>query len=335
MRRGWTARAAALSGAALIALSGCSNDGTPDVPTIERPTAAESPAGAIPVGEVLDAGAAVRALVVDEGTGTLVALTEPGDTVLLIPTRGADFPAAAPVEVTLPAAATTLAPGADGSVLLTVGAQVLRLDIASAQTSEVPLVGGGDQLRSVAELPDGRVISGTDTGRIISSDGSLTVAGMVSVDALAVTESALAALDQRQTLLSGVNTQDQRFGLSLRAGTGSTNVATDLFGRVFVANTAGGELLMYTLDPLMLRQRYPVPDSPYAVAYDGSNDSVWITQTGRNEVASYTLGSGIPVEVGRYATVRQPNSVTVDNTQGFVYIASATGDGIQRLPVAR
>jgi DNA-binding beta-propeller fold protein YncE len=323
---------------ALLVLGGCAQGGAPDVPTIERTRAEASPPPAAPAaGEVLDVGASVRALVFDEGTATLVALAEPGDRVLLLPRPGPGNPAPAGVaaglvEVALPGTATAIAPGAAGSVLLAAGTQVLRLDIAARSIAEVPMAQGGDQLRSVAEQADGSVLAGTDTGRVISSDGSLGVTGMVSVDALAVTPAGVAALDQRQTLLSEVDQRGRRFGLSLRAGTGATNVATDGVGRVLVANTAGGELLAYTLDPLMLRQRYPVPGSPYGVAHDGGNDLVWVTQTGRNEVASYALASGIPVETGRYPTVRQPDSVAVDEEGGLVYVASATGDGIQRLP---
>jgi sugar lactone lactonase YvrE len=75
-----------------------------------------------------------------------------------------------------------------------------------------------------------------------------------------------------------------------------------------------------------------VPESPYGVAYDARNDLAWVTQTGSNEVASYSLDTGIPVEAQRFATVRQPNSIAVDNEHGIVYIASATGAGIQRIP---
>ena len=50
---------------------------------------------------------------------------------------------------------------------------------------------------------------------------------------------------------------------ALRAGDGATTMATDGAGRVLVADTRGDELLVYGVRPLILRQRYPVPDAPY------------------------------------------------------------------------
>ncbi len=53
---------------------------------------------------------------------------------------------------------------------------------------------------------------------------------------------------------------------ALRAGEGATTMAADPAGRVLVADTRGDELLVFGTDPLILRQRYPVPDAPYGLA---------------------------------------------------------------------
>jgi hypothetical protein len=105
----------------------------------------------------------------------------------------------------------------------------------------------------------------------------------------------------------------------------------DHFGRRLVTDTDGAELLVYTADPLVLHQRFPVGSSPYALAYDQRSETVWVTLTGSNEVVGYELSTGIPVEVGRYPTVRQPNSATVDARTGDLFVGSATGDGLQRI----
>lgn len=73
-------------------------------------------------------------------------------------------------------------------------------------------------------------------------------------------------------------------------------------------------------------------DAPYGVAVDDRSGMVWVTLTGTNEVVGYDLSTGIPVERHRFPTVRQPNSVAVDGT-GAVHVASATGDGVQRIEV--
>jgi phosphohistidine swiveling domain-containing protein len=59
-----------------------------------------------------------------------------------------------------------------------------------------------------------------------------------------------------------------------------------------------------------------------------------VTLPASNEVVGYTLDTGIPVEAERLATVRQPNSVAVDADTGDLYVGSATGDGLQRIPAA-
>ena len=82
-------------------------------------------------------------------------------------------------------------------------------------------------------------------------------------------------------------------------------------------------------DPLLLRQRYPVPGSPYGLAYDAQRDLAWITLTARNEVVGLDVAGGEPVERYRFPTVQQPDSVAVDPPSGRVFVGSASGAGMQ------
>jgi DNA-binding beta-propeller fold protein YncE len=109
-------------------------------------------------------------------------------------------------------------------------------------------------------------------------------------------------------------------------------MAADPVGRVLVADTRGGHLLVYTTDPLMLRQRYPVPDAPYGLA--GSPTLAWVSQTATNTVVGYDLATGIPVEKVRYRTVRQPNGLAYDASSGTLYVVSGTGAGVQVIEAA-
>jgi hypothetical protein len=54
-----------------------------------------------------------------------------------------------------------------------------------------------------------------------------------------------------------------------------------------------------------------------------------VTLTERNEVVGYDVRGGEPVEKYRFPTVRQPNSVTVDEQSGRVVVGSAAGEGTQ------
>ena len=107
-------------------------------------------------------------------------------------------------------------------------------------------------------------------------------------------------------------------------------MAADPAGRVLVTDTRGGELLVYGVDPLILRQRFPVPDSPYGLAASGDDTGLaWVAQTATNTVVGYDLATGIPVEKVRYRTVRQPNSLAFDDASGTLYVVSGAGAGVQ------
>jgi hypothetical protein len=84
---------------------------------------------------------------------------------------------------------------------------------------------------------------------------------------------------------------------------------------------------VFGMGPLILRQRYPVRDSPYGLA--GSSKLAWVSQTAINTVVGYDLATGIPVERVRYRTVQQPNSLAFDEASGTLYVVSGSGAGVQ------
>ena len=104
-------------------------------------------------------------------------------------------------------------------------------------------------------------------------------------------------------------------------------MAADPAGRVLVADTRGDELLVFGVDPLIMRQRYPVPLAPYGLA--GSSRLAWVSQTATNIVIGYDLATGIPVEKVRYPTVQQPNSLAFDDASDTLYVVSGSGAGVQ------
>jgi hypothetical protein len=86
---------------------------------------------------------------------------------------------------------------------------------------------------------------------------------------------------------------------------------------------------VFGTDPLMLRQRYPVSNAPYGLA--GTRTLAWVSLTAANVVVGYDLATGIPVEKVRYPTVRQPDVLAFDDATDTLYVASASGDGVQVL----
>lgn len=325
-------RAAATVGAVAVLVTGCSttDDPSADIQTIEPATPAVAPATTVQPAGTVHAFPAVQALVAAPGSPVLAALTTDGQRLLLV-----DSPDAAPREVTLPVAAVTVVPGPDGTVLAPGSGTVVQVDVDSGAVTEVAVDGDA---RSAAVLADGRWAVGTGAGTVLITDPATgateaTITGLASADALAVAGDAVAVLDRRQTSITELNLEESRLGVALRAGEGATEMISDPHGRVVVSDTNDGELQVYTLDSLVMRQRYPSGPAPYALAYDESRDLVWVTLTGSNEVVGYDLSTGIPRERHRFATVRQPNSVAVDPADATLVVTSATGDGLQRIPV--
>ncbi|MGY0499124.1 YncE family protein [Nocardia sp. FBN12] len=319
--------ASALVGAAVVVvLTGCSgDDGGPDVPTREPATAAVSPAAARPAGQVFPA-AATTALLAERSTGRLAALDTAGTALALIDPAAPTTPAT----ITLPAVGVSLAQGKPGEVLVAAAGRVVRVDAVTGAVTEIPVDG---DVHSVQTRTDGTLVVGTADGTVreLNADGTVTrtITGLVSADVIALTGENITVVDRKQTAVVAVG--DEALGLMLRAGDGATNAITDPHGRIIVADTAGGELLVYSAGPLVLRQRFPVLSSPYALAYDPRSELVWVSATQSNEVVGYDLSTGIGVEVARFATLRQPDAITVDERTGDLFVASATGDGLQRI----
>ena len=111
------------------------------------------------------------------------------------------------------------------------------------------------------------------------------------------------------------------------AGEGSTHVIADVRGRFLVADTRGDAILVFTADPLELAETADLPGTPYGLAYDSSAQVLWVTLTELNEVVGLSTAGDRLTEVGRFPTVRQPNTVAVDPRSGRVYVGSrSTGE---------
>ena len=325
--------AVALVGAAIAGASGCA-DGTADDPlqvadTLSAATPALSPPPAAePAGAVLPLGAPARATVVEPATRTLaVAVAEP-DRLLLYDLRRPD---AAPRTVALPGAVDQLDLGADGELLAPVpsAGALLRITLTGPEPAVHSTMVDG---RPVAAAAVGArtVVAADDKVLVLDGDTVVhTVTGFAGAADVVAADGRAAVLDRPRTALITVDPAQGRTGLGLRAGNGATNAVGDRFGRVLVTDTRDGELLAFGAQPLIMRQRYPVPGAPYAIAYDRQRDLAWVTLTERNEVVGFDMAGGEPVERYRMATVRQPNAVAVDADSGTVVVASGTGEGIQ------
>lgn len=324
----------------LIAISACSSDGergSGDAPAAIAPAAAavSPPLSAPPDGVVLPLRKPVTSSVFDGATKSLVALAGTGDSAAELVVYPQDGPART---VALPGPVTAVVGDGDGTVYLSTRGGYLRYDVRSGRQEDVDVDGHGEtRFTAVTLRADGRVALGSDDGGVYTIAPDHTVAARIEtfarVDDLAAQGDTVFALDRSQTSVTTVRPDGDDTGPALRAGQGATTMSTDTAGRLLIADTRGGQLLVFGSDPLMLRQQYPVSGAPYGLA--GSATLTWVSETASNSVVGYDLGTGIPVEKVRYRTVRQPNSLAYDDETGTLYVASAVGDGVQMIEGAR
>jgi hypothetical protein len=208
------------------------------------------------------------------------------------------------------------------------------VDLAAGTAAKVDVEGQRDtDFTAIARRKDGRLVLGSADGAVytLSSDTAVgaQLKAFARVDVLVAQGNTVVVLDRGQTSVTSIAENGTDAEHALRAGDGATTMAADSAGRVLVADTRGGELLVYGTDPLILRQRYPVPDAPFGLA--GSSKLAWVSQTATNSVIGYDLATGIPVEKVRYRTVQQPNSLVYDESSGTLYVVSGSGAGVQMI----
>lgn len=254
--------------------------------------------------------------------------TGPNDksTVTVFPARGDAR------TVSLPAPATAMTGDGDGHLYLSTRGGYYRVKLPAGPATMVHVEDQrGTDFTAIARRADGRLVLGSADGAVYTLSSDTAVAAQLKifsrVDALATQGNTTVVLDRGQTSVTAVSDSGTDEEQALRAGEGATSIVADPVGRVLVADTRGEGLLVFGTDPLILRQRYPVPDAPYGLA--GSSTLAWVSQTAANTVVGYDLATGIPVEKVRYRTVQQPNSLAYDQSSGTLYVVSGSGAGVQ------
>jgi hypothetical protein len=327
----------------LALVSGCSSNplntfSSPNPPTIEPAHAAESPPVSVnPAGAVRPLPGHAQAAVFDGDTHQLVVLAPGGDPAA--PASVTLFGAAqvAARVIVLPGPATALTGDGHGTVYLAARGGYFVVDLSAGRPTQVNVAGAQQIFTAIARRADGKLVLGSADGAVYilasqtpGGGGTATVDSrnkiFARVDSLVTQGNTTVVLDRGQTSVTTIGA-DGRPELSLRAGQGATTLSADPLGLVLVADTRGGELLVYGVDPLILRQAYPVRQSPYGLV--GSRALAWVSQTASNMVIGYDLSTGIPVERVRYPTVQQPNSLAFDEASDTLYVVSGSGAGVQ------
>jgi hypothetical protein len=94
-----------------------------------------------------------------------------------------------------------------------------------------------------------------------------------------------------------------------------------------VADTQGDALLVFSVgDGVVLTRRYRLDGGPYGIALDRRRRRLFVTLPGRNELVEL-VAHGRPHVVRRWPTVRQPDSVAVDERTGRI-VVTGRADGV-------
>jgi sugar lactone lactonase YvrE len=312
-------------------VAGCSSNPADDPPpTIVPAQAAVSPptTGA-PAGVVRPLSGHAPAAGFDASTSALAVLAPAagGQSVVV---RLA--PTGPEKEIPLPGPATAMSPDNEGRVFVSTLGGYFLVDLRAGTASRVDIEGQSEtDFTAIARRADGKLVLGSADGAVytVTSDGAVEASLQIfaRVDDLVTQGNTAIVLDRGQTSVTTVDAGGSDAQHALRAGEGATTMAVDPAGRVLVADTRGDGLLVFGTDPLILRQRAPVPDAPYGLV--GSSRLAWVSQTATNTVVGYDLATGIPVEKVRYRTVQQPNSLAFDEASGTLYVVSGSGAGVQ------
>ncbi|UGT93352.1 hypothetical protein LTS72_08780 [Mycobacterium ostraviense] len=327
----------------LTLVTACSSNPLQTAPPTIPPAqpAVSPPVSQAPAGVIRPLGGHPKAALYDNGARRLAVLTP--DAVPSAPSGITVFDDAQtpPRVITLPEPATAMTCDDHGTAYLAARGGYFVVDLSAGRITQVTVAdAAGTEFTAIARRADGKLVLGSADGAVYVLDsetaGTARVANRIKifarVDSLVTQGNTAVVLDRGQTSVTTIGA-DGRAQQALRAGEGATTLAADPLDRVLVADTRGGQLLVYGCcserTPLILRQAYPVPQAPYGLA--GSHELAWVSQTASNVVIGYDLSTGIPVEKVRYPTVQQPNSLAFDDVSGTLYVVSGSGAGVQSI----
>jgi DNA-binding beta-propeller fold protein YncE len=329
-RRRSLAAAAAAGTLAALAIAGCGGgSGTSTQPRAAEPAVSpplhatpagrSAPVGSEPEGVAWDAAAGLVAVGIRQPPG--VAFVDPASLKVV---RRVPLPAP-PRHLTYdPAAGTILVPAESANELLVVrpGGVVTATKVGT-HPHDATSVGGNvfvadEHSDGISVLRKGHVVKTLPTPH--QPGGIAGVAGNWV---------ALVAVSARVLEVYGVHSLKPI--ARLPAGVGPSHiVAGTLY--TYVADTQGEQILVYEIGRhSRLVGEAAAPGTPYGLAVDPMRSRLWVTDTATNRLTEYSTLGELPRRVGRYPTVRQPNSVAVDPSTGAVFVAGREAGVLERI----
>lgn len=316
----------ALTGAVVLGASGCATSHLEEFNSVEMGNATPEilPTETDPAGQVTDLDSPVVGAVSLDDDGVALQLSDP-DRVEFGHVSGGEFVSDEQVE--LPADALPIVASSEGVL---VGSSE-GLGRATADGG-YEAIGDTGPVTAVAELEDGRILSGHDDGTVAvrSADGgeNARLESLEGIDQLAASGNVGFAVSRADTTVANVYPDSNEIGPVLRPGKAAGVAATTDDGWAAVSDTTGNALMIFDADPLRLHQMFPVGKAPWAVATVPGTSIVWVALSGENRVVAIDISSGEGREVAAFDTVSAPHSLSVAEG-GSLVIGSADGSGVQ------
>jgi len=299
----------------------------PAPPRAAEPARAPAQSGR-PAGRVVRPGGPAEGLAADPETGLLAVALQDRPRLALLDLRTG----AVRENVALPAAPRHLQLAGPGGPVLVPDEEADALVTVDLPGGEATRTATGDHPHDAAFL-DGTSFTADEFGSTLTALRDGRRVAQAPVDAqpggVATVGDQLAVISVRAYTVELFDPQTLRGGGSQSAGLGPTHVDVDAEDRLWITDTRGDALFAYATRPrLRFLARVPLAGSPYGMAVDRRRGRVWVSLTARNELVEIDA-SDKPRRGRTLRTVRQPNSVAVDERTGRVAVASATDDAVQ------
>jgi DNA-binding beta-propeller fold protein YncE len=209
---------------------------------------------------------------------------------------------------------------------------VLRIELPSGRTSSSVRV--GDFPHDAVETADGRVFVGDEGGDTVSVISGETVEDDLPVPeqpgGVAASGDLVGVVAVAARVIAFIDTRSLETVAELPAGAGPSHVVAGADGRFYVVDTGGDALLVYGTRPEPeLLDRTNLPGSPYGIAIDERHRRIWVTTTADNRLHELEITDLAPKLVDSFPTVRQPNSVGVDERTGAVVVVGREDGDVQ------
>lgn len=313
-----------LVGCMIFGLAGCGLPGAAE--PADAPVPLDKPAG-----RVIPLGGQAEGVVADPTTGVVVvALREPLGLALVDGQSGEVVG-----RVPLPGPVRHLQLAAPGGPVLVPSegsGEVVTVQLPSGEVgSRIPI---GEWAHDATATADGTIAVADEMGAsvVLVRDGQVMhrFVDVTQPGGVAAVDQLVGVVDVHEQTLSVYDTVRLERTGRVPAGRGPTHLVGDRFGRLVVADTRGGWVLLFATSPsLHLIGQVWLSGSPYGLTYDPTRDRLWVTLTALNQVVGLDVSGHRPREVARIPTVRQPNSVAVDPTTGRVFVASRVDGTLQ------